>query len=108
VEEGLKFGNAAKVRRALMVEFKLGDVVRLKSGGPLMTVEDTAGGSLEDGQIRCQWFLRDKLHREVFQRDCLAPVGISENFEERLERLRKRSDEFNARQGERSKDVSQD
>ncbi len=91
-----------------MAEFKLGDVVRLKSGGPLMTVEDTAGGSIGDGQIGCQWFLRDKLNHEVFHRECLAPAGISENFEERLERLRKKSNEFNAQRGKRSKDVSQD
>ena len=107
-EEGLKFGNAAQVKRAPLAELKRGVVVRLKSGGPLMTVVDTAGGSLEDGQIRCQWFFRDALHSGVFHRDCLAPAGISESFGERLERLRKRSNEFNAQQDERSKDISQD
>ncbi len=34
-----------------MSEFKVGDVVRLKSGGPPMTVRDTAAG-----QIICQWY----------------------------------------------------
>ena len=90
-----------------MAEFKLGDVVRLNSGGPPMTVEDTDGGSSEEGKIRCEWFLRDRLHHEVFHRDCLTLVGISEYFEERLERLRKQSDEFNAQQGNESKDLSQ-
>jgi uncharacterized protein YodC (DUF2158 family) len=94
--------------RGPMAELKQGVVVRLKSGGPLMTVEGTAGGFLEDGQIRCQWFFRETLHNEVFHRECLAPAGISENFEERLERLRKQSNEFNAQQDKRSKDVGQD
>ena len=31
--------------------FKVGDVVRLKSGGPPMTVEQTGGKA-----IRCAWF----------------------------------------------------
>lgn len=34
-----------------MSEFKIGDVVRLKSGGPAMTV-----GGLVDGLVRCIWF----------------------------------------------------
>jgi uncharacterized protein YodC (DUF2158 family) len=91
-----------------MDEFKLGNVVRLNSGGPQMTVEGTAGGSLEEGRIRCQWFLRDKLHHEVFHRECLTLVSNSEYFEERLERLRKKSKEFNAQQNMESKDISQD
>jgi uncharacterized protein YodC (DUF2158 family) len=38
------------------VEFKAGDLVRLNSGGPLMTVLRSAGGYLE-----CGWF--DEDHR---------------------------------------------
>ena len=42
-----------------MPEFKKGDVVRLKSGGPKMTVSDvgdyTTSGGPEDG-VHCVWF----------------------------------------------------
>ena len=33
-------------------EVKVGDVVTLKSGGPVMTVTDIQ----DDGQAQCQWF----------------------------------------------------
>ena len=33
------------------MNFKVGDTVRLKSGGPLMTVID-----LDGERVRCQWF----------------------------------------------------
>ena len=36
-------------------EFKVGDVVQLKSGGPWMTVEDVKGEN-----IHCVWFGWDK------------------------------------------------
>ena len=36
-----------------MTECKVGDVVRLKSGGPAMTVEE---GPNEDGKVLCMWF----------------------------------------------------
>lgn len=36
------------------MEFKAGDVVRLKSGGPLMTIR-TIG---TDGRVHCSWFNR--------------------------------------------------
>lgn len=33
------------------MELKVGSVVRLKSGGPRMTVE-----AVEDGEVHCEWF----------------------------------------------------
>lgn len=46
-----------------MEEIKAGDVVRLKSGGPLMT----AGQPREGGQVPCWWFSGDVLHHDNFQ-----------------------------------------
>ena len=37
-----------------MAEFKIGDTVRLKSGGTLMTVDGTPDGEIRD--ITCVWF----------------------------------------------------
>jgi uncharacterized protein YodC (DUF2158 family) len=51
-----------------MSEFKKGDVVRLKSGGPKMTVwgpDEAAGGLL------CQWFDGAKPARETFNEESL-------------------------------------
>ncbi len=39
--------------------YKVGDLVQLKSGGPVMTVAEE--NSLGDGQLRCQWFSGKKL-----------------------------------------------
>ena len=42
------------------MEFKIGDVVRLKSGGPEMTVSQypfkTVDGVEHEGQVECTWF----------------------------------------------------
>ena len=40
------------------MEFKEGDVVKLKSGGPLMTIQST---DMDDpNEILCCWFVNDK------------------------------------------------
>jgi uncharacterized protein YodC (DUF2158 family) len=53
------------------MELKAGDQVRLKSGGPTMTVEHVGAASGSDGQaIACAWFETvdgaDVLKRETF------------------------------------------
>ncbi|MFV3335006.1 YodC family protein [Pseudomonas sp. NY15437] len=55
--------------------FNVGDIVRLKSGGPNMTVQTLpdAGGRL----FTCQWFAGKKLENGRFPAESLevAPVG---------------------------------
>lgn len=51
-------------------EWKSGDLVKLKSGGPLMTV-DGKNKHAEDG-YNCSWFDKeDKRNQEVFKADTL-------------------------------------
>lgn len=54
-----------------MSDLKAGDIVRLKSGGPDMTVEyvDT-----ELSRCRCSWFDGKKLSHEFFQPEALEKV----------------------------------
>jgi uncharacterized protein YodC (DUF2158 family) len=45
------------------MEFKIGDVLALRSGGLVMTAEDID----EDGMIGCVWFDKGKLERNWFK-----------------------------------------
>jgi uncharacterized protein YodC (DUF2158 family) len=55
--------------------FTVGELVQLRSGGPVMTVEalDTGHGDAEDS-IRCFWFAGAKLHKAWFSPATLAPA----------------------------------
>jgi uncharacterized protein YodC (DUF2158 family) len=47
--------------------FKVGDLVQLLSGGPLMTVEAIRGGDgVEDDSIKCHWFALAQLNKGRF------------------------------------------
>ena len=52
-----------------MAEFKKGDVVALKSGGPPMTVVSVTGG-----EIFCRWFLEGKMEGYGFEPEALRPL----------------------------------
>ena len=56
-----------------MTEFKPGDVVQLKSGGPKMTCTD-APDSTMNGRISCQWFAGSKLEHGWFPPKSLVIV----------------------------------
>jgi uncharacterized protein YodC (DUF2158 family) len=59
----------------LTSEFKKGDVVRLKSGGPRMTVQDLGSFTgIEDGVV-CVWFENNKQQSAVFDRAGLEHAG---------------------------------
>lgn len=52
-------------------EFKVGDIVKLKSGGPEMTVEGWNG---YHGGYDCQWFAGKKLDTGRFKLESLVLV----------------------------------
>jgi uncharacterized protein YodC (DUF2158 family) len=57
--------------------FQRGDIVRLKSGGPQMTVREEKKGALV-----CDWFEGDKLRRESFFAEQLTEAATaSEDLE---------------------------
>ena len=49
---------------------EIGSIVRLKSGGPPMTVVADLGG----GRVQCRWFSGSVPHRGPFPVAALAPV----------------------------------
>lgn len=57
--------------------FKIGDIVKLKSGGPDMTVNEVHTNHVTGepmGRYRCQWFAGKKLDTGVFPIESLEPV----------------------------------
>jgi uncharacterized protein YodC (DUF2158 family) len=55
----------------MATEFKVGDTVQLKSGGPKMTIEEVADFSLMGvagrDQAKCVWFEGSKSFSKVFE-----------------------------------------
>jgi len=61
-----------------MSEFKKGDVVQLKSGGPKMTISDLGDYSPlgpEDG-AKCVWFEKEKRQEHVFDTAVLKKPAV--------------------------------
>ena len=48
-------------------EFKAGDVVQIRSGGPAMT----SSGRWSDGSYRCHWFIDGIVQEHSFDEDLL-------------------------------------
>ena len=65
-----------------MHEIKKGDVVKLKSGGPLMTVENIGAYEATGGQpgAYCVWFEQGKEYSKVFDPAVLTPAGEEIDF----------------------------
>jgi uncharacterized protein YodC (DUF2158 family) len=59
-------------------DFNVGDVVRLKSGGPNMTVDNASGS-----RIICIWFESDGIHfhQQSFGQGALEKVAPAEKSE---------------------------
>lgn len=63
-----------------MTVIKSGDLVVLKSGGPVMTVDTVNTDILDDNKITgvlCVWFVGEKLERVRFDHRALDPVQSS-------------------------------
>ena len=54
----------------MSTELKVGDVVRLRSGGPDMTVHTVDN----DGSVYCQWFENKKLENASFMTATLVKI----------------------------------
>ena len=53
-----------------MTQLKPGDIVRLKSGGPPMTV----AGRAPSGNYLCCWFAGNEVKTDTFDPDCLCKL----------------------------------
>lgn len=60
--------------------FHAGDIVMLRSGGPLMTVEDT-----EDGEVDCSYFVQGHLEHATFREEALVILFEGDTTEESAE-----------------------
>jgi len=59
-----------------MEEFKVGEIVQLKSGGPKMMVNSVDGATTNS--IWCQWFAGNKLESGSFNPESLKKVAEDE------------------------------
>ena len=58
-------------------EFEMGDIVKLKSGGPPMTVNENRTIEL-DRMVQCIWFCNDgKVEKSWFPFETLEPVDVA-------------------------------
>jgi uncharacterized protein YodC (DUF2158 family) len=59
--------------------FRVGDVVQLRSGGPLMTVvEITAAGGRDT--VQCRWFVGSEEKSSSFSAETLKPADLGPKF----------------------------
>jgi uncharacterized protein YodC (DUF2158 family) len=57
--------------------FKTGDLVQLKSGGPIMTVGACSRATLDnEDNVQCVWFSGSKHQTAWFREDSLEPAKI--------------------------------
>jgi uncharacterized protein YodC (DUF2158 family) len=57
------------------MEFKIGDLVQLKSGGPTMTITGKSEYGAADGEkVDCTWYVGDERNKESFHPATLKPA----------------------------------
>jgi len=57
--------------------FAKGDIVKLKSGGPPMTVQAEGQDSGSDDKVPCIWFDENSLRQHVFDKLILSKIEFS-------------------------------
>ena len=65
-----------------MAVFKSGDLVVLKSGGPIMTIDTVNTDIFDDSKITgvvCVWFADQKLERVRFDQGAIQPAAAHES-----------------------------
>lgn len=55
--------------------FKAGDTVKLKSGGPLMTVESVGETQFDGPGVWCVWFEKNTKKSDTFSPEVLEKAG---------------------------------
>jgi uncharacterized protein YodC (DUF2158 family) len=71
-----------------MTALKPGDLVILKSGGPVMTVDTVNTDVFDDDKVTgvlCAWFVGNKLERARFDPGALAPATSADASVEKME-----------------------
>jgi len=56
-------------------QFKIGDLVKLKSGGPAMTVRELRA----DEEVLCEWFDKNVYSKEIFHQAQLRELKDSDS-----------------------------
>jgi uncharacterized protein YodC (DUF2158 family) len=81
-----------------MTVFKPGNLVVLKSGGPIMTVDAVNTDIFDDNKVTgivCVWFLGEKLQRVRFEQDAIEPARLQKtSSRKRKARLEEAAGEY--------------
>lgn len=86
-----------------MTIFKSGDLVVLKSGGPVMTVDTVNTDILDDSKITgvlCAWFVGEKLERVRFDHRAIEPANSPQQPAEKRETQAEATDDYTTALGE--------
>src|SRR3954470_9407590 len=83
-----------------MTVFKPGNLVVLKSGGPVMTVDAVNTDIFDDNKVTgivCVWFLGEKLQRVRFEPDAIEPAPLQKTSSRKQKgRLEEATGEYKA------------
>jgi len=77
-----------------MTVFRSGNLVVLKSGGPVMTVDAVNTDIFDDNKVTgivCVWFIGGSLQRARFEQDAIEPALLQTTASRNERRVRSRS-----------------